>query len=256
MGNWYYSINGRQTGPLNEEELQQKVKDGIIERETLVWGGDGDWQPAKDILKGAFGDTPPKLELKHKWVWVLFFSFILTPIITDALPLEAKILKTLVYYGIIYIILKADQKELRSKGYKAPSELLGTAIPYLYVLKRQEITRDDSSYSKWFSVAFWLGVVILVIGIGIILFGDDIGLADKLVGEFLSSFIWFVLVMVGDKDESDRVGMRSPSLSLGILFPPYYVWKKRKYSEGNLILSTMVLLSYIAMVVSVVQFLS
>ena len=47
---WYYSIEGNQTGPCSEEEFQQLLTDGTISRETPVWrDGLKDWLPAGQV---------------------------------------------------------------------------------------------------------------------------------------------------------------------------------------------------------------
>lgn len=43
---WYYALNGHQTGPVSESELRQLLHDGVVTPATLVWrAGMADWQP-------------------------------------------------------------------------------------------------------------------------------------------------------------------------------------------------------------------
>jgi hypothetical protein len=54
--------DGATTGPFNQAALQQKVQDGSLSRDTMVWmEGMDDWQPAGavDRLQSLFRSTPP-----------------------------------------------------------------------------------------------------------------------------------------------------------------------------------------------------
>ena len=46
MAKWYYSINGVQQGPVDDEEMRAMLASGMVHSSTLVWrdGMDG-WQP-------------------------------------------------------------------------------------------------------------------------------------------------------------------------------------------------------------------
>jgi uncharacterized RDD family membrane protein YckC len=44
--NWYYAREGRQVGPLSEQDLQAQVATGVVGADTLVWHeGMAAWQP-------------------------------------------------------------------------------------------------------------------------------------------------------------------------------------------------------------------
>ena len=52
--NWYYAINGRQFGPMSAAEFNQKVGEGIVQLDTLVWhDGMARWQPWREVAAGA-----------------------------------------------------------------------------------------------------------------------------------------------------------------------------------------------------------
>ena len=54
--NYYYAINGNQTGPVSEEELRGMVTGGTIPATTPIWReGMADWQPFAAVLGGAGG---------------------------------------------------------------------------------------------------------------------------------------------------------------------------------------------------------
>lgn len=54
--NYYYAVNGNQTGPVSEDELRSMVSAGTIPATTPVWReGMADWQPFSVALGGAGG---------------------------------------------------------------------------------------------------------------------------------------------------------------------------------------------------------
>src|SRR5262245_14308702 len=57
---WYYAIGGDRNGPVNEEEFQQLVQQGVITPQTLVWRqGFTDWQPyGASAPPSGVGDPP------------------------------------------------------------------------------------------------------------------------------------------------------------------------------------------------------
>lgn len=58
---WYYAIDGRQLGPVSEDEFREKLAAGIIGPDTLVWReGMPDWRCWRDVSgSGEAGATPP-----------------------------------------------------------------------------------------------------------------------------------------------------------------------------------------------------
>ena len=58
MNEWHYAVEGRQFGPIGEEELRHLLNSGAIAKETLVWQpGCADWVPATGI--SSFWTVPP-----------------------------------------------------------------------------------------------------------------------------------------------------------------------------------------------------
>lgn len=60
---WYYTLNGQQTGPISQEELEQKFESGLS-ASTLVWKqGMPDWTKASelDTFSSTTADGPPPL---------------------------------------------------------------------------------------------------------------------------------------------------------------------------------------------------
>ncbi len=53
---WFYALNGRQQGPVSDEQLQALAQARTIDGNTLVWReGMKDWQPLRAV---RVGDTP------------------------------------------------------------------------------------------------------------------------------------------------------------------------------------------------------
>jgi len=52
--NWFYSTDGQRTGPISEAQLDELLRSGKINRDTLVWHeGMADWQPLNAVRSGA-----------------------------------------------------------------------------------------------------------------------------------------------------------------------------------------------------------
>ena len=58
-GQWYYTQNGQQTGPISFYQLQQLANTGTLKSSDYVWtDGQGDWKPASEIVGLFAGNTP------------------------------------------------------------------------------------------------------------------------------------------------------------------------------------------------------
>jgi uncharacterized RDD family membrane protein YckC len=52
--NWYYAEQGKQTGPVNDEQFDEMVRNGTILPDTLVWHeGMAAWAPCREAKGGA-----------------------------------------------------------------------------------------------------------------------------------------------------------------------------------------------------------
>jgi len=57
--NWYYASEGRQAGPLNEQDLKLQVAAGVIRADTLVWhDGMAGWLPYGSVSDGTAAGAP------------------------------------------------------------------------------------------------------------------------------------------------------------------------------------------------------
>jgi hypothetical protein len=58
--NWYYVINGQQTGPVTESQLDELARAGTIKSDTLVWAeGMANWLPYNQARGGGVQGQPP-----------------------------------------------------------------------------------------------------------------------------------------------------------------------------------------------------
>ncbi len=61
---WYYSESGRQSGPIPEDELRNKIASGAVKSEDLVWhDGMTDWQPVSrtpELATALVASAPPQ----------------------------------------------------------------------------------------------------------------------------------------------------------------------------------------------------
>jgi len=68
-GQWYYTQNGQQTGPISFYQLQQLANTGGLKSSDYVWtDGQGDWKPAGEIAGLFAGNTsvpPPPTAVQH-----------------------------------------------------------------------------------------------------------------------------------------------------------------------------------------------
>src|SRR5262245_55561853 len=61
---WYYAIGAERKGPLNEQEFQQLIQQGVITAETLVWReGFSDWQPLGARATPSTGGHAPRVNV-------------------------------------------------------------------------------------------------------------------------------------------------------------------------------------------------
>lgn len=57
---WFYSKNGQQLGPITEQELAAKSKNGEVSATDLVWKeGMSDWKPLGEVNLFSAGSVPP-----------------------------------------------------------------------------------------------------------------------------------------------------------------------------------------------------
>lgn len=53
--NWFYAVDGQKNGPISDSQLDELLRSGTINRNTLVWcDGMANWQPLADARPGGF----------------------------------------------------------------------------------------------------------------------------------------------------------------------------------------------------------
>ncbi len=85
---WYYTVNGQQTGPIPETELDRLAVSGAVAPETLVWHvGMGDWRPYREARSSAASPSiPPGVPLTadaphYGGFWVRFVALFIDGLI-------------------------------------------------------------------------------------------------------------------------------------------------------------------------------
>lgn len=67
---WYYALNGQQTGPVDETEFNRLINTGIIQSTTLVWhAGLAEWQPLAKVQPAAAADGTA---FRYAGFWIRF----------------------------------------------------------------------------------------------------------------------------------------------------------------------------------------
>lgn len=60
MTQWYYSLSGEESGPVEQAQLVSMLSDGSLRPDTYVWReGMADWKRAGDVSELRTGPTPP-----------------------------------------------------------------------------------------------------------------------------------------------------------------------------------------------------
>jgi hypothetical protein len=84
---WYYVLNNQQCGPVDEDTIESLIKNGTIQKETLVWkAGMQEWRRADATsIEYLFSEIPP-VEIKPPiyspgsfqilWVWLVWMNVI------------------------------------------------------------------------------------------------------------------------------------------------------------------------------------
>ena len=99
---WFYASEGRQIGPVSEEELTRLVRDGVVTPATLVWReGLADWVTWSSLHPAGFAPQPPppppmpayaavpRTAPTHRFVyggfWIRFLAYIIDGMIIGAI---------------------------------------------------------------------------------------------------------------------------------------------------------------------------
>jgi hypothetical protein len=174
MKEWYYSFNGRQVGPLHDEQIIKLIENGTIKPETNVWNNYEDlWKnaietelssyfqnnqlpPPPDSLQNPNYLPPPPLpgtDVDNTFVWLV----VIVPVLGGIIEFAVGQSLIWVYWILNTILLSFDQMKLKNAGYKAPNFWLIIIIP-VYLWRRSTILRQKRSY-------FWTWIFIFIFSI-------------------------------------------------------------------------------------------
>lgn len=162
---WHYALKGTRIGPITLEELEGLIAAGTIEKDTPVWSGQGDWQPAKlsKTLSHLFAPEinplePPPLAGQYvdsRFVWLI----VLVPIVASVT--ERLVGQTLIILYVVLNILTCslDEKRLKAAGHPAPSVWWSLLVPG-YLWKRAALLKVRQIHFAAWIATFVLSIVI------------------------------------------------------------------------------------------------
>jgi uncharacterized protein (TIGR02145 family) len=147
--NWFYIDNNSYKGPFSEEEMESFYEQGIVGKETPIWGGYGDkWVPLK--YYGFHLDDGEEIDInaeKHpelvkQWpVWG-FSAVVLVFAILCMVPYAEKLYWQYAIYAVLNgLFLKYDKKYLKKAGYSVRNAAVAVAFPPAYLWKRGRVLK-------------------------------------------------------------------------------------------------------------------
>lgn len=178
-GRWFYSYQGEVKGPLSLENLKTAVNARIIQRDTMIWSGEGEWKKAEseEMLKEVFSLIPPPIltaenknlndkkeretsiadeikedfshpESKRGWIysaWLLWFTFF--ELIFRSSGSEIMLLIWLIFGMALLVIMNVDIRKMKKNGNKMPfMKQLTILIAPLFVWKRAKHLKTKFFY--------------------------------------------------------------------------------------------------------------
>jgi hypothetical protein len=158
---WYYAESGKRIGPFEMREIEKLVGEGKIQSETLVWMGEGDWQPAKlSSLSRLFNTInqaiPPPLTGKYvdnRFAWAI----VAVPIIGASLEFFIGHNLIWIYLSLNIVLCIIDAQRLRLAGHQAPTQWMVFLIP-VYLWKRASMLKQKQIYVIAWTIAFALSI--------------------------------------------------------------------------------------------------
>lgn len=165
MPDWYYKKDDKDVGPLSNEAMEEKIRDGEIEPDTYIWNNQISWIKAK---KSGFSNIFSALQLdqplfsskkpgivSNTLIWILVFLpllDILLLFILEALVIRIQDNVWLLYsITTVFLLFILDRIKLREANYDTPSAWTILFIP-IYLWKRSTILAQKRFY-------FWTYII-------------------------------------------------------------------------------------------------
>ena len=163
---WHYVHHGTRVGPMSLGEMQELIRRGMVERQTGVWNGEGDWRPAEttELNKFSFEEVAPvprKKEvpaLKGKYVdnrvvWAIVVSL---AVLSSVELFAGFVLPPLVWWLMNGGLGVLDERRLKAAGHPAPSGVLAALLIPAYLWRRATMLSQPRTY-------FWSWIIILAL---------------------------------------------------------------------------------------------
>ncbi|CDZ43107.1 Hypothetical protein NGAL_HAMBI1146_58800 [Neorhizobium galegae bv. officinalis] len=165
MANWHYSVNGRQAGPVTQEEIMSKFQKGDINEDTLVWNGalGATWKRYSEVSELQQPDIPPPLPpsaITDVWIWLLAIVPALGYFVENALSTtEGDPPVVLLAYCVVNGTLGYfDERAIKQSGRRDRSTSFWAAallVPVYLFSRNRRLRRNQFPLATWFAaVAF------------------------------------------------------------------------------------------------------
>lgn len=158
---WYYALNGSRQGPFTMQQMHEFASTNVIQAETKVWSGEGDWislkqtELASSIHRPA---GPPPLaatEIDNRFVWALVGVQLVGGLVEWASGYSIWWAFLLMNIGLCI----ADERRLRAAGHEAPATWLAVIVPG-YLWKRAVLLGQKKHYFYAWLAAFGVSIAL------------------------------------------------------------------------------------------------
>jgi hypothetical protein len=161
---WYYTLNGRREGPVQNNYILKMIGNGTINNSNLVWSKNlNNWTPIAETIFAKKSNTPPPLlgiSVNNTLVWWLAFVPIIGLIVENVIANQIN--RDLSYLWIVTLALNIlfcilDEKNLKRAGYQT-GNIVGWAfflVP-IYLFKRASLLKQKPYYAIIWCLMFAL----------------------------------------------------------------------------------------------------
>ncbi|MCR4600897.1 MAG: GYF domain-containing protein [Clostridia bacterium] len=164
---WYYLEDGERTGPVSEKQVADLIKNGIINRDTMVWKqGLNGWTRIENTifsnLTQQFVPATPMSALSDKWLWSLATVPLSVDLVLTAVNpmIDDKFLTAIVLFlNLIFVCL--DERHLRHNGIKTRAWMwTGFLLVPVYLFVRASKTNKNIVPGIFWCVLYILDVLL------------------------------------------------------------------------------------------------
>lgn len=157
---WYYYLGNVRKGPVSEKQIEDFVRDGVLERDSMVWReGFSEWLKIENTAFMSFIQQRPALS--DKWLWTLatvplLVNFMLLKFIPEAGTTPIITIIVIVLNTIFFLL---DVNYLRENGVDAGAWMwLGLVLIPVYLFVRASKTTKNWGPGIVYTVLFVLSL--------------------------------------------------------------------------------------------------